>query len=611
MNRALVDLVLLSLRGRLVRRARLLRQPRYLVAFLAGLFYFVMVFGRNFSRWSGAAGRRGIPPLGPYEEAFHLAIASGGALLLTCAWLLVSSNPALRLTETEIDFLLPAPLPRRQIILYSLLRQQPGLLGSMLVIVLLRGSGISRAGGTVLLSLAGTWAFLTLADLHLKGVSLWKARLKELPPAAGGLRRGVALAVGAGWWITLFASLRFAWQAAGGTVSLARDSGAFVAALARAAEAGAAGWLLAPFLWLSSSLLSRGAGGLGGPGGISPLASVLILLVLVALHVEWVVRSRVSFEEATLERARRDSARKGVSRQELRARGARHHEPFRLASTGPPEVAIAWKNLMLRTRAPLGRTAALVAMIPVVLAGVAAFFGPPVTIIITVFGIALLCGIPLFAGLVLRNDLRTDLLHTDLLRTWPLRGSRLVLAEMLAPAVNVLLVMLLGCGLVAAGAFGEAMNGEEVRIVLLPEALTGAHPLLVLPVLLVSLLVVGLAVALLSLAILNLAVLLVPSWIGLGLNVRRGTAVLGQRLLVGLGYLLAMLTAALPVLLVLGAVAALHVFLKIPFHVWELPLLAAVAALLLGIEVAILTRLAGSVWDRMDPSRELLAAAEE
>lgn len=601
MNRALLDLILLSLRGRLLRRARLLRQPRYLIAFLAGVFYFVMVFGRNLSHWSGAFGRRGIPPLGPYEEALHLAIGLGAALLVTLAWLLASSDPALRLTETEIDFLLPAPLPRRQIILYSLLRQQPGLLGSMLVIYFLRSS---RMGGSVVPGLAGTWGLLTLADLHLKGVSLWKARVKELPPAAAALRRGLAAAVGVGWWIGLFASLRLAWQAAGGAGSLGSDSGAFATALAGGIESGLGGKLLAPFLWISSPV----AGRLNGGG--APLAGVLLVLALVALHTVWVVRSRVSFEEATLERARRESVRKSVSRQERRARNTRHQEAFRLAPAGPPEAVIAWKNLMLRTRAPLGRTAALTAIIPLGMTALAAFFGPPVTILAVVLGIALLCGVPLFAGLVLRNDLRTDLLHTDLLRTWPLRGSRLVLAELLAPAANVLLLMLLGCGMVAAGVAGEALSRGEDRILRLPAALAGGHPLLALPILLASLLIVGLAVALLSLAILNLAVLLVPSWIGLGLNIRRGTAVLGQRLLVSLGYLLAMLCAVLPVLLLLGAVALLHIFQEIRFQVWEVPLLAVMTAAVLGLEVAIVVRFAGAVWDRMDPSRELLTAGD-
>jgi len=604
-NRALVDLILLSLRGRLVRRARLLRQPRYLIAFLAGLFYFVMVFGRNFIRWTGVAGRRDVPPLGSYGELLHWAPGLGVACLVTGIWLLVSSSPALRLNESEIDFLLPAPLPRWQIILYSLLRQQPGLLGSMVVIYLVRG--VSRTGGSLLLGLTGTWALLTLADLHLKGVSLWKGRLRELPPAAAGLRRALALAVGAGWWTALFASLRLAWQAAGGLDSLSRDSEAFAVALSRGIADGLAGKLLAPFLWIASPMLRR----LGDNAPLSPLAGVLLVLALVALHGVWVVRSRALFEEATLERARRESARKSVSRQELRARRARHKEPFRLAASGRPEIAIAWKNLMLKTRTPLRRAAVLMAVISLVLLAAGAFLGPPVTISVTFTGVILLCGIPLLAGFALRNDLRADLLYTDLLRTWPLRGSRLVLAELLAPATNALLAMLMGCALITAGVAGEALGeGSRDHALRLPIALTGGHPLLALPLLLASLLPVGLLVSLLSLAIMNLAVLLLPSWIGLGLNVRRGTAVVGQRLLVGLGYLLALLFAALPALLLLGAVALVHMAQGIGLRLWEVPLLAVATALLLGVEVGILVRLAGSVWDRMDPSRELLTAGE-
>jgi len=189
-NRALVDLVLLSVRGRLLRRVRLLRQPRYLAATIAGLCYFVLVLGPRLF----PGGRRHLPrgfPSGDFDAVLHLCFGLALALAMTSLWLLVSAKPSLRLSETEIDFLLPAPLPRRDIILYSLLRQQPGLLASALVVFFLRGS---RVGGWNLLGFVSLWALLTLADLHLKGVSLWKARLNEIPPAAAGLRRTVAVA---------------------------------------------------------------------------------------------------------------------------------------------------------------------------------------------------------------------------------------------------------------------------------------------------------------------------------------------------------------------------------------------------------------------------------
>jgi hypothetical protein len=594
-HRALVDLILLTVRGRLLRQARLLRQPRYLIALLAGLLYFAMVFRNSFGVRIG--GPRGFVP-GPYVDALHLGIALAAAVFLTVAWLLTSAKPALRLTETEIDFLLPAPLPRRQIILYSLLRQQPALLGSVLVIYFLRSS---RLGGPVVPAFVGTWALLTLLDFHLKGISLWKARLKELPPAAAGWRLGMAVALGLAWWTALLTALRLDWRAASATEALDADPGAFLLALARAVESGVANVLLAPFRWATGPVSAGG----------SPWLSLAFLLLLTAVHAEWVMRSRVSFEEATLERARRESARKTVSRQELRARSPRHREPFHLAPSGPPEAAIAWKNLMLRSRYPLARTAALMALIPIALTALAATVGPPMTVFPVVFGIALLGIFPLFAGILQRNDLRNDLLHTDLLRTWPLRGSRLVFAELLAPAATTFLNMLLGCGMIAAGLIGEAANGDTPHLVRLLRPLAGDHPLPALPVFLLSLLISGTAMAFLSLAILNLAVLVVPSWVGLGLTLRRGTAVLGQRLVMSFGYLLTLVIALLPTLLVLGAVAALHIFQKIPFHLWELPLLALTAALLLGLEAAVLIRIAGAIWERMDPSEEMLAGGEE
>ena len=600
MNRTLVDLVLLSVRGRVLRRFRLLRQPRYLAATIAGLCYFFLVLGPRLF----PGGRRHFPPRalpsGDYDALLHLVFGLGLAVTVTITWLLVSSKPSLRLSETEIDFLLPAPLPRRDIIFYSLLRQQPGLLASAVVVFFVRGS---RMGGWNLFGFVSLWALLTLADLHLKGVSLWKARLHEIPLAAAGLRRTVAVAIGALWWIALLAALSAAWRtAASGPVSFQADPGQFGLALAEAVHHGIAGVLLAPFIWLSTPL----------SGAVLPRAlGLLLLAAVVAAHVQWVVRSRASFEEATLERARRESARKGVSKQELRARSARHLEPFHLAPAGPPEVAILWKNLMLRGRAPLTRTAAILGGTIALAVFAASIFGEVASAVLTVGGVSLLCGIPLIAGLMLRNDLRTDLLHTDVLRTWPIKGERLVLAEMLAPALNVLLLLLVGCGLVLAAALGEALSGSTDRTLVLPRAVfAGAPPLLAVPVLLASALVAGMAVALLSLAVQNLAALVLPSWVGLGLTVRRGTAIVGQRLLLSLGHLLAMILAVLPVLAVVGAVALAHAFRHRPFHLWEVPVLALVTAVILVVETLVLLHFGGRLWDRLDPSLEIFAAAE-
>jgi len=606
-NRGLLDLIVLSVRGRLVRRARLLRQPRYLIAFLAGLAYFALVLTPRLL--AGAAARRSSPVSAEYQSALYLGFGLAAAAVVTGAWLLASSRPALRLSETEIDFLLPAPVSRRQIILYSLLRQQPGILTSVVVVYFVRG--VSRVGGGTLAGAFGLWALFTLIDLHLKGISLWKARLKELPLHAAWLRRAAALALAVAWWLPVLAGLSAAWQAA--DPSTARmDPGAFVRALTQAVESHLAGKLLAPFAWLARSL----SGATGMPHAPAGLVRLLSLLLIIALHTVWVVRSRGSFEEATVERARRESERKGLSRRERRARtrraGNRHREPFRLALFGRPETAILWKNMMLRGRTPLGWLLAILAATLVVATAADVFFGQAVSAVLLVTGSSLLIAIPILAGMILRNDLRNDLLYVEVLRTWPLAGRRLVLAEILAPAVNVFFILLTGCVLLTSAVAGDALSRGADRVRVIPQAVFGGvRPLLALPVVLGSALLAGMSIALLSLALQNLAVLVLPSWIGLGgLSSRRGTAVLGQRVLVMIGYLLAMTIASLPTLLVLAAAVALHIFLEAPFHLWELPLFALLAAVLLGSKVLLIARVAGMVWDRLDPSKEILMLAE-
>ena len=606
MNRGLLDLILLSVRGRLLRRARLLRQPRYLIAFLAGLAYFALVlFPRIFAR-SSPSGLPSFPIAGEYEGALHLGLGLLLAAVVTGAWLLVSARPALRLSETEIDFLLPAPVPRRDIILYSLLRQQTGIMTSVLVIYLVRGGG--RVGGVTFAGAFGLWALLTLADLHLKGISLWKARIKELPPQAGWLRRAAAFGLATAWWLPVLAALRAAWQAAN-LSTFPEDPGAFALALARPIESGLAGKLLTPF-----TLLTRPMS--GATGAVLPSSlGIALLLATVALHTVWVVRSRASFEEATLDRARRERARKGASRLERASRGllkSRLREPFRLAPGGRPEAAILWKNLMVRGRTPLGRLALFLAVALVVATAMDVLFGQVVSAVLSLAGIAMLGGVPLLAGVILRNDLRIDLLHVEVLRTWPLAGRRLVLAEILAPAVNIFFTLLTGCVLLTSAVIGETWGHRKDLLQELPPwVLGGAPPLLALPVLLGSALVAGMSVAFLSLALQNLAVLVLPSWIGLGgISSRRGTAVLGQRMLMMIGYLLAMTVAALPTLLVLAAAVALHIFLGAPLHLWELPLFALITAALLGSKVLLLARVGGMVWDRLDPSQEILGLTE-
>jgi len=613
--RALLDILVLGFRGRIVRRAKRLRDPRQVLALLAGGAYFAFFVLRPFLFGYGR-GRHGrdmasaFTGLGDYAPAVQLAIALGLALVAVTTWITASSKPSFRLNEAEIHILMPAPLTRRQILQFALLKQQMGILVGAFVLIVFTALRSSGSPSVVLPRFVSYWGFLTLLDLHIKGVSLWKARLLELPAAAARLRRGAALVAGAAWCAGIALGLWLAWQAADMARSLSAGQAREAAlAFAAAARGGLAGWLLTPLLWIAAMVAGSGAARLWGG---------LFLVALLAVHYEWVVRSSASFEEAALARAQRQVARgRRRPRWDGLSRPARQRAPFRLEAARVPELAITWKNLLLRGRTPLAvlarRTLLALAILTIVLMGIVALGLPTVALgVLAGFAFLALGLMPLLAGNFLRNDLHVDFLHLETLRAWPLAGWRLIAAEVLAPAASLLWIELTIAGVIAAVALASGVAGGpgELRGVMdaLPPRLTGGAPFgLALAVVLASAVGLGMAVGLFSIALQNLGILLFPGWVPLGFKVQRGTAMFGQNLVVGVGRLIGLALGAIPSVLLAGLVfALLNLLLSVPFTVWELPLLALAAALPFLAEVYFMLRTAGAIWDRLDPSQELL-----
>jgi hypothetical protein len=105
----------------------------------------------------------------------------------------------------------------------------------------------------------------------------------------------------------------------------------------------------------------------------------------------------------------------------------------------------------------------------------------------------------------------------------------------------------------------------------------------------------------------NLLAMTFPAWAVIDArSPQRGPAASGQKLLLGLGHMLAMLVGG--VLPVLAGVAAFFVLrlLGRPFHVWELPFLALPAAVALLAQTSFLLAWVGKRWDDLDPAQELL-----
>jgi hypothetical protein len=190
--------------------------------------------------------------------------------------------------------------------------------------------------------------------------------------------------------------------------------------------------------------------------------------------------------------------------------------------------------------------------------------------------------------MMLRHDFRTDLKSIDVLKLYPVSGWRIVLGELLAPAIILAVFqwMLLFVGVLAAGAPEEAKDlGFAQRLAL------GSAAAIVLPML-----------DLLSFVIPNAAVLLFPAWFQSGQDATQGIEATGQRIVFALGQFLVFLVALVP-----AGVAAFLVFLlaRVALH-WALavPLAAVPAALVLGAEAAVGIWLLGKVFEKFDLSAE-------
>ena len=157
-------------------------------------------------------------------------------------------------------------------------------------------------------------------------------------------------------------------------------------------------------------------------------------LVLLALHYIWVIRADTAFEEAAAE-ASLLRARAGVGPR----RGVGHARASRtvvcrrcssLAPLGWPGSALLWKNLLAVVRTRRARNMAVAFVVAAVAAAALSFQGDGTVAEIAGWLATTWAALSLVIGPQwVRNDLRSDLLKLDLLRSYPLPGRSVVAAE--------------------------------------------------------------------------------------------------------------------------------------------------------------------------------------
>ena len=238
--------------NRLCARLRRLRQPKYLFGAVAGgLYFYFYIFGAWFR---GSAPGAAASMLAP-EHRFLLA--SAGALVLSVVlllmWVIPHERAALMFSEAEVAFLFPAPVARRTLLHFKLLKSQGAILFSALFMLV-----IGRwSGGNYLFHYIGWWGLLSLINLHMlgssfartmlleRGISNWRRRLFVLG--------GVALAAAG---VVLWAR-----QALPPPPDLSGDwSFSVLSGYAeQLLKSGPLPWLLAPFRWAVAPLFADGA----------------------------------------------------------------------------------------------------------------------------------------------------------------------------------------------------------------------------------------------------------------------------------------------------------------------------------------------------------------
>lgn len=571
-----------STKNRLTARLKRLKQPKYLIGAIVGGLYFYWYFFRFLfaprGRMAGVTSEAGLPAIDP------LFFESLGALILLTivllAWVIPHKRAALTFTEAEVAFLFPAPISRRGLIHFKLLRSQLAILFTVVILTLI----FSRYGtfGHRLTRVASWWVILSTLNLHFlassfaltklmdRGISTWKRRLGVLALVLAGLG-----AVGI-WAVREMPELTSADLA---------DFESIKDYAQQALVSGPLPYLLFPFRLVVRPYLA--------PDGLAFLVAVGPALLLLVAHYFWVIRSDVAFEEASVEvsqkLAEKIAAVRAGNWQAAGKKQKRKRPPFELRPTGPPLVALVWKNLINAGSAFTARTWIILAAVLIAMSVGMRGFSRDSNWLVVVGSFALMVGIwaLLIGPQIVRQDFRQDLPNVDLLKLYPLRGWQLALGEILAPALILTGVQWLL--LLVAAAFAGPLASGRVSF--------GLNLALC-----VSLAVMLPALNLISLLIPNAAVLMFPSWFQAGKEGPQGIEATGQRLIFALGQFLAFILALIPAAAVFAACFFLIKFLA---GITLAVLTAGVAAtLVLALEGGLGVLLLGWLFERFDVSAE-------
>jgi len=323
------------------------------------------------------------------------------------------------------------------------------------------------------------------------------------------------------------------------------------------------------------------------------------VLLLAVIYV-WVVRSQVSFEEASIDRARRRAERlAAMSEGKWGVPVKPRSEPFRLAPQGFIPIAFLWKGLIsigsfwrLRTW--------LIACTIVIVGGDWLAADPDRKRVLAVVGIFSALGgawylvlVPMFT----QRGLRQMLDQLDILKASPLRGWQIALGELLCPMVVMTFALWLLLVIVEVSLGSQADNDPMIAATLPIGALSMIH-----------IGTMGMALAAPPLCGLMLCapfagILYFPAWTASSGSRSGDFEVMGQRMIFMGGYLVTLVLTLVPAV-ALGGLAFL-VLRSLAGASVALLVAAVTASATLAAELAAAVDWLGRRIDRFDMSQEL------
>lgn len=568
-----------SWKNALATRLRRLRQPKYLFGAIVGLLYlYFFIFMR-----AGAHRHGGAPIWSPSAETiqlYHTGATVFVFVLFLFAWIFPRERAALVFTEAEIAFLFPAPVGRRTLINFKLLRSQLVILLSAIMFTIF---GRAWAGNNPLIRILGWWIVLATMGLHALGSSFAVTSLTERGLSTWKRRIAVVLIIALGLGTIGY----YTWSTAPALPSMKNehDLKTLQEYFMQFFNTGALYWVLLPFRVLLAPFFAT--------TWREFAVAIFPALVIFAAHYWWVMSANVAFEEASIELSRKSAEKIAAMRAGqwgVQKPKKAKRSPFQLQADGSPSIAILWKNLISSGQIFSRRFWMFIIYI-IVITAVVTRSHFQWSMLLTMFA-AIFTGMSLFVGpQMVRLDFRQDLPMTDVLKTLPMRGWQVVLGEILAPTVLLAGVqwLLLLVFLLASPAkigmqeldFGMKLSGCIAAALVLP------------------------CLDLIAVLLQNTGVLLLPAWFQFDKTAPRGIETMGQQLILIFGQMLALAIALIPAAAAFAGIVIIGHFV-LPTGL-AIVLASIAAAIVMCLEAALAIRVLGGVFERFDLSAELTA----